>query len=810
MRSLARSHIRPEVWAGRLVDAQVAHPWRFLVAALAVTALMGLLASGLGFDSSYEALLPEGTPELARTDVVRERTGGFRQLVVAIEGEEPEARVAFGRRLATELRSIPELRSVELELPVDFFAARAVWLMDADSLDRLVVAVHRAVQASSFPFGGTDPHTAWKRVEDIVQEQRERLPFDGPILHSDDGRYTFLLVVPAVKFSDMEAGAALLGAIDDRVRALDPDASELAVRYAGNLAVMQEQHQVMRADLRRASVVALLVGVTLLGLATRRWLAPLIVGGALLCGIGWTFGLARLAIGHLNIITGLLVAVLIGLGIDFGIHLFVRYQQERGVQGVDARQAVRVAVRGTLPPALTGGLTTAGTFFSFAAARFRGFSEFGLVAGAGVLLTLVSVFVVLPPLLLLLDHRLRPPGTAHGAPVARSLSPRLAWPVVSVGLVLALYGAFSAAEVPFRNDYRMLRGESPATEFLQYVDGQIGSGFNPAVVLVEDPEAAREVERVGSSLRSQGLPDGRSSRLGRVFSAADLIPDASDRQRERIEQLALVVEHRSLDRFLEASDGRGERLRLAREMVASEPWGLDELPEVLTRRLLTPAGDALLVYVWPSEPNWADWQAAAWEDELNELSARLDAAGVEHQLADETLIIAWVYRLIQADGPRLLALASLVVFCFLLLDFRSLRVAALVAFPLGIGMLAFVGLIHATGLELNMFNIIVLPSLIGIGIDNAVHIFHRYREEGTGSLALVVRRTGMAALLASLTTAVGFGASLVSHHTGLRSMGWLAILGIGCTFLAATLFFPCFLALRERSILKALRGAPTR
>ena len=801
----ARKIIAPATWAHRLVDAQVASPWGFLIAAISVTALMGWLATGLQFDSSYEALLPEGAPEVAQTDAVRERTGGFRQLVVAIEGDDPAARVDFGRALVERARRLPGVRTADIELPVEFFSTRGIWLMEPEALDELVVAVHRAVQATSFPFGGTDPHSAWQQVQHIVEGQREGLPFDQPVLHSDDGRYTFLLVVPSISFSDMAAGTDLLAAIDGEIQQLEPSASGVSVRYAGNLAVVQEQHQVMRADLQRASVVALLFGMGILWVATRRWLAPLVVGGALLCGITWTFGVARLGIGHLNIITGLLVAVLIGLGIDFGIHLFVRYQQERGVRGVSAEAAVRAAVQGTLPPALTGALTTAGTFLSFAAARFRGFSEFGVVAGLGVLFTMLSVFLVLPPLLLLLDERLRPPGAAHAAPKARSISPAVAWPAVLVMLALALYGAASVSGVPFRNDYKLLRGESPATEFLQYVDAQLGAGFNPAVFLVEDLVAAQQLEDIALTLRDQGLPDGRPSRLGRVFSAAHLVPDELEQRRERIEQLAAVVQHPSLDRYMGDDDAKGQRLRQARAMVASQPWGLEDLPPAITQRFLTPAGDALLVYVWPSEPSWADWQAAAWEDELGVLSGRLDQVGVPHQMADETLIIAWVYRIIKADGPRLLLLASLVVVCFLMLDFRSLRVTALVVFPLVVGMLVFVGMLRATGMEINMFNLIVLPSLIGIGIDNAVHIFHRYREEGAGSLALVVRHTGMAALLASLTTAVGFGSSLFSHHVGLRTMGWLAILGIACTFVAATLFFPALLSLRERSILAAGR-----
>jgi predicted RND superfamily exporter protein len=111
------------------------------------------------------------------------------------------------------------------------------------------------------------------------------------------------------------------------------------------------------------------------------------------------------------------------------------------------------------------------------------------------------------------------------------------------------------------------------------------------------------------------------------------------------------------------------------------------------------------------------------------------------------------------------------------------------------------------GIEINMFNLIVIPSVIGIGIDNALHIYHRYLERGPGSLRFVLRHTGAAALLASLTTGVGFGSSLVSHHLGLRCLGTLAIIGISFTLISATVFFPALLALLERS--PAAAGRPS-
>jgi predicted RND superfamily exporter protein len=105
---------------------------------------------------------------------------------------------------------------------------------------------------------------------------------------------------------------------------------------------------------------------------------------------------------------------------------------------------------------------------------------------------------------------------------------------------------------------------------------------------------------------------------------------------------------------------------------------------------------------------------------------------------------------------------------------------------------------HLFGLKLNFFNIVLLPNLLSIAVDNSVHLFHRYHEEGPGSLGHVVRTTGLAAVVATLSNAAGYGTLLVAHHGGLRSIAWLAIAGVSCTFVGTTILFPGLLALLER------------
>ncbi len=104
------------------------------------------------------------------------------------------------------------------------------------------------------------------------------------------------------------------------------------------------------------------------------------------------------------------------------------------------------------------------------------------------------------------------------------------------------------------------------------------------------------------------------------------------------------------------------------------------------------------------------------------------------------------------------------------------------------------------GIKLNFFNIVVLPSVIGIGVDNGVHIYHRYREEGPGSLYFVLKNTGVAVSMTTLTTIVGYSGLILARHPGLNSIGDLAIIGIGSAFVTAVLVLPALLQFFEARI----------
>ncbi len=155
-------------------------------------------------------------------------------------------------------------------------------------------------------------------------------------------------------------------------------------------------------------------------------------------------------------------------------------------------------------------------------------------------------------------------------------------------------------------------------------------------------------------------------------------------------------------------------------------------------------------------------------------------------------------RLMMAETPWMVAATFAIVLVLMFVNFGSVRWALLAVVPLVVGVLWMLFFVEVFGLKLNFYNMIVMPAVLGIGNDAGVHMVHRYRELGPGSIRAVIRSTGEHVTMGSLTTMLGFAGLLLSFHPGLESIGQLAVVGIGSTLAAALLFLPALLQVVER------------
>ena len=807
---------------GRVV---LGRPRTTIVLMLAVGLLAAFGASRLTFDTRFDALLRDDAPELQEVRELQKRAGGTVQLILAVGGK-PEARLPFARDVVRQLRGKPFVQHADVEFPVEFFLDRRLYFLSVAELKDLQRQVDRELERAKLranPFyvdleeddapTGARADSATKQAQNPFSRLDQGEAFEGKrsllsrTFESANGKYLFVRIKAKGTSYDMAAGAVIYRQICQVVEALGPKQRGVELRYAGALPSNQEQHVRMNADLRRASVLSLLLILLLMTVYIRRLAAPLVMALPLMVGVTLTLALTAIFIGQLNLVSGFLVSALIGLGIDFEIHLYLRYLEELD-RGRARIAAMQLAISKTITSCTTAATTTAAAFYAIAIADFRGFREYGLIAGTGVLITLAVTYVMLPPLAVLVSGKgKRGLRLFSGTSFRR----RFAISMVVVGVLFLAYSLTVIQKVRWHSNFRQLRGTSAVVDFTASVEEALGGSLSPAAIYVDTTEQARQVQAYLEPLTNS--PD---SGVRRSLALADMLPPRQAEKRQILSQL-----ERSLLRVLGESSfpagqgaspvGQGARgakgtklipedrkhIDQALVLARAKPWSEADIPEVFRRSFRTVDNRGQFVVVWPRSEMVEDLDIIAWGQELNRIRAELRARGIPAKILGENRIGARVLGEMRSQAPVIMIAAALAVLVILIHDTRNMRAVILIAGSLSVGLCWMLGVMYLMGLEINVFNQAVLATIIGLGLDNAVHVQHRYAEEGPGSLPKVIATTGAASFLATGTTAIGFGAAVTASHAGVQSLGWLAIAGFACTFISSTVFFPAVLRLLE-------------
>jgi len=165
--------------------------------------------------------------------------------------------------------------------------------------------------------------------------------------------------------------------------------------------------------------------------------------------------------------------------------------------------------------------------------------------------------------------------------------------------------------------------------------------------------------------------------------------------------------------------------------------------------------------------------------------------------SSQEVVFADVLGLMLHDSKSAILLSSILIFILILIDFGKLKHAVLVLTPLVTGTMLMLILLYSFGSRLSFYSIIVIPLVIGIGVDDGIHLYHRYLQEGKGSIMKTLQTTGHAVLITSVTTFFGFFGLSLSQHNGLQSIGFLAMAGIFGCFITSIIILPAFIQIME-------------
>lgn len=310
-------------------------------------------------------------------------------------------------------------------------------------------------------------------------------------------------------------------------------------------------------------------------------------------------------------------------------------------------------------------------------------------------------------------------------------------------------------------------------------------------------ELARQRGKVDSAVREQlkQYPPERlremDDLLSSVLSIYTFVPEL---QQEKL-QVIRDIKQRIDNKRGSFADAELEKLKSwERYLQVERPVGPDDLPAWVKVQFTDMHGElGRFVACWQRGPKSEYAHAKRIHDAFDTIDTPLGPAPA----VGSHFVVPEVVDAIRGDGPLVMCAVFGVLIATALVMFRSITGAAIVLATVGVALCWLAGVFVWMGWKLNLFNLVALPLLVGMGQDDSLHIIHRYREEGAGRLAHTMRETGGAVVLTTVTTVIGFSSMLFVDHIGLRSLGWTAVVGMTFCLLASLTLVPACLRLGE-------------
>jgi predicted RND superfamily exporter protein len=783
--------------------------------------------------SDMEELLPPDAESVRAVEELRRRMPGLQFLgVLADVGESASPdRIAAAQRfvdnLATRVRNYPSalVGGVRVGFASEraFIERYAPMLVDKADLQTIRERLDERLRYEYGQRAGTliddeapAPPLDFSDIEARYKQESSWEQLVGDRFTSPKLGLSLLLIETGGFTTSAHLAKELMDRVARDVAALGGPAAYaqgMRIGYTGDVAISSEETSALVQDLTLSSLLVVsAVGLALL-LFFRWW--PCVLALLLPLGLAtvYAFALASLlGVRVLNSNTAFLGSIIVGNGINFGIVQLARYMEERRAGQAVHASLVR-SLWGTRVGTLSAALAAAVSYASLIAMQFRGFRQFGVIGGLGMVLAWGTTFLLGPPLIAWLDRK-----EPHVEPTAfrflSKLSPMSAlarWvqryprPILVLALALSVVAiievrSFDSGQLEY-DLARMRRADtwhSGEGYWGHKMDALLGQYLTPLVMLTNGPEETRAIAR---ELRKAMLSPPLNDMVARVRTVDDLLPpDQAERQREieRIrKKLTPNVRNNLTDEQRKVVDNF-----LGKESVPAIELGA--LPATLLKGLQDRDGRAdraVLIFPKLTASLWDGPRNAAFVDALRTI-ARLPEimGGKAAQLAGGPPITADIIASMRHDGPLASLLAFFGVVLTVLLLFRARMATPYVLSALLVGVLWMLALCMAMRIKINFVNFIAFPITFGIGVDYAVNIMARYVGDGGKDVGSAIRGTGGAVSLCSVTTIIGYASLLVAKNLGLYYFGFLAVLGeLTCLTVAVIVLPAALIWLRRRS-----------
>jgi predicted RND superfamily exporter protein len=785
------------IWAYR-------RPLVSLVIAVALSLVFAAGTTRLKLNADLAELLPESFPSVHALHELEQRFGGVGYVAIIGENADPDQLMRFADDLAPKMAALPEIRFVDSKRSTGFFEDHALYFLTTDELNDLLQRLHdredyekRKVNPLFIdledegppPLSFDDLNAKYNKRGNSTSWMASQL--GEKYYMSKEQRKIVVLAKPALQALNLKASIDIVAKADAVVRSMDLASYGPGFTYeiGGSYKKKVDQQELIQRDLGWSNIACFGLIFVFLAFHFRRVSAIGLVMVPLVAGMLWSYGFAGWAFGTLNILTGFVGAILSGMGIENGIHLLSRFETEWWVVS-DREENIRRTFGNTGRGVAITALTTMVAFGGLALSQFRAFREFGIIAAIGMFLFCVSYQLILPALIALaIRWGWTPRHVRHD-----DVPPYVHWlmrnaRLVFVGSIIVL-GVFcvSLPHLRFNYDLRSLLASNLRSYELDHeIDGLVGYSQTPVVMLTKTHE---DEVAVSKELRERLEKAGDASSIRFVASSDDLVPMQQDEKRAILAEMQGIVKRINPDKLSKKDRANYDR---AVRMINSAPFVRADLPIEVRRQFqgLNDKSESGFVLVFAAH----DLSDGSFTRRFaREIRGTRLSDGSETLAAGEALLLADVIEMVASESAPVMLIAIGCVFIALWLFIGSFKSAIACIVPAGASLLATLGCMPLAGLSLNYINIVMIPLFFGIGIDGGAHLTTRI--DAGEPFAPVFSETGRAVTGSLLTNAIGFLALVIADHTGLNSLGKMALLGLAMNLLACNVALPAYVALR--------------
>ncbi len=781
---------------------------RFLIRFYPLVILISLAIGGISLprvihlfkniDTDLVSLLPEEFPSVKNLLEIRDRLQPRRNFMLLLESENSEKTREALEGLKNLLQGTPGVgKAYSKKEGFEFFKNHQMLYLPLEDLHEIRDKLDRKIQLkklggfyNSFEEDvGGEVNLGELKDKYVGKTGEESL---NEYFVSPNGRIHGLYV----EFAEPTLSVAQEKKFQDRVKqtiaTFDPKKydSTMTMEFSGSTRVLE--YRALIRDLKVAGAISgALIFLPLL-IRFRRLRYVLVIFLPLAVGIPLALAISSIWIKSLNVTTSFLFAILGGLGVETGIHLFSRYFDERS-QGVSEERALLDLFVSLGPAILTAVSALAVTFLLMTFSDFRGFSEFGLISGIGLYVLFILYFTFFPALLVLFEKLKLFKWHGHGKEREYSLkfSPDFVRVLLGIFTLVTVLSVVAAPRLQFEYDTNKIRADNPQARLTKVKERTVGSKrFSRALILVNNEAEAQAIE---DALLEKKQQNPRSL-VDIVQTLYKLVPKDQEAKLAVVRQMVELLSDDALN-LLEGQD-RKDLEELKSTLKKHRPTQLSEVPTEAKKVFLgnNPGKESILaIYAKPGVELDDGRNAISFAQDVEEIRTPLG----NFRGTNDSIVFADLIRTLFKDAKKIIGISCLSVLTFVFLSFRNFKKTALVMYSILAGVVWVLGVMYLTGIKFNLYNMVMIPAIMGMSIDNSIHIYHRYDELGPGSLGRVLGTTGVSALLASLTNAAGFIGLTFANHGGLRSMGVIVLIGLATCLITTLIYLPMILDFLE-------------